>query len=179
MNKVKVNYKSSMAYYELAYFLKDYMTSDTVILCIGTDKFIGDCLGPLVGTFLKKENFPLPIYGTLESPCHALNLSTTLDQIRRDHPSAYIIGIDACIGDETAIGELQARDIPIHPGKGVGKILPKVGDASIIGIVDNSDGAEFFKQKNIRLSLVMNMALVIQQSLFHAYYLVKTSNHIN
>lgn len=171
MNKIKINYKSSMAYYELAYFLKDYITKDTVILCIGTDKFIGDCLGPLVGTFLKRDNFPLPIYGTLNKPCHALNLNSTLDTIHREHPSAYIIGVDACIGDENSVGELQARDTPIHPGKGVGKSLPKVGDASIIGIVDNSDGAEFFKQNNIRLSLIMDMSLVINKALLYAYSL--------
>lgn len=171
MNKIKIHYESAMAYYELAYFIKDYINEHTVILCIGTDKFIGDCLGPLVGTFLKKENFPIPIYGTLKEPCHALNLDEILDTINKKYTDPCIIGIDACIGDESAIGELQARDIPIHPGKGVGKSLPKVGDASIIGIVDNSDGPQFFKQKNIRLSLVMSMAKVITDALIHAYYL--------
>ncbi|MEQ8197298.1 MAG: DUF1256 domain-containing protein, partial [Clostridiaceae bacterium] len=67
MNKVKVNYKGTMSYYELAYFLKDFITKKTVIICIGTDKCIGDCLGPLVGTLLEDTLVPIPVYGTLSS----------------------------------------------------------------------------------------------------------------
>ena len=60
------------------------------------------------------------------------------------HPNSNIIGVDACLGDTENIGEIQARNYPIHPGKGVGKTLPKVGDVSIIGIVDSSDNSELF-----------------------------------
>ena len=49
--KKKVNYKTKLAYYEIAEFIKKYITTNTIIICIGTDKCIGDCLGPLVGTF--------------------------------------------------------------------------------------------------------------------------------
>ena len=37
---------------------------DLVLLCIGTDKITGDCLGPLVGSKLKQRKFPYPLYGT-------------------------------------------------------------------------------------------------------------------
>lgn len=171
MNKIKINYESTMAYYELAYFIKDYISKNTIILCIGTDKFIGDCLGPLVGTLLSNKHFPIPIYGTLKNPCHALNLEDTLNTIYKNHKNPCIIGIDACIGNESSIGEIQARDIPIHPGKGVGKSLPKVGDISIIGIVADADGPNFLNQKNIRLNLIFSMANVIVDALIHAYYL--------
>ncbi|GKX64956.1 spore protease YyaC [Inconstantimicrobium mannanitabidum] len=176
MSKVKINYDSPLAYYELAYFAKDFINENTIIVCIGTDKFIGDCLGPLVGTLLKKSNFPLPVFGTLEQPCHALNIDSTLEKIFKKYPKANIIGIDACIGEDNTIGELQARDTPIHPGKGVGKSLPSVGNCSIIGIVDSSDGIHLFTQKNIRLSLVMSMSTIIHDALLHAYYLSKLHN---
>lgn len=74
MNKVKIHHQSNIAYYEIAYFMRNYITSKTVIVCIGTDKCIGDCLGPLVGTMLLEKFIPLPVYGTIKSPMHALNL---------------------------------------------------------------------------------------------------------
>lgn len=171
MVKKKFNYKSSLAYYDIAVFIKDYISDNTVIVCIGTDKCIGDCLGPLVGTFLKDSFFPLPVYGTIESPIHALNIEKRIKEIKSIHPNASIIGIDACLGDTKSIGEIHTRDYPIHPGKGVGKSLPDVGTASIIGIIDSSDSSEFFTSRSIRLHLVMEMSKVIAHSLMHAYHL--------
>lgn len=169
--KKKVNYKTKLAYYEIAEFIKKYITTNTIIICIGTDKCIGDCLGPLVGTFLEESSFPIPVYGTLESPIHALNIDKKIEEIKKLHPNSTIVGIDACLGDSNCIGEIHVRDYPIHPGKGVGKSLPEVGIASIIGIVDSSDNAEFFTSRAIRLSLVFQMAKVISHGLNYAYHL--------
>lgn len=171
MNKVKSNYKNPLCYYKIAYFLKDYINKNSIIVCVGTDKCIGDCLGPLVGTLLKFNGFPLPIYGTIEKPIHALNIDKKLDEIKCLHPYNNIIGIDACLGDETSIGEIQARDYPIHPGKGVGKSLPDVGETSIIGIVGSNNTEEVFSNNNIRLNLVFNIAKEICHSIVHSYYL--------
>ena len=113
----------------------------------------------------------MPIYGTLQDPIHALNLDKRLAEINKLHPTSSIIGIDACLGDAKSIGEIHTRDYPIHPGKGVGKSLPDVGVASIIGIIDSSDNAEFFTSRSIRLHLVFEMAKVISHGLIHAYYL--------
>lgn len=171
MNRKKADFKNPLAYYELAFFLKDYVNKDTIIVCIGTDRCIGDCLGPLVGTLLKSKNFPLPVYGTISDPIHALNIDKKLNDIKLLHPHNNIIGIDACLGDSDSIGEIQARDYPVHPGKGVGKSLPDVGETSIIGIVDSNDNDEIFNSTNIRLNLVLSMAKVITHALIHSYYL--------
>ncbi|MFR3322802.1 MAG: DUF1256 domain-containing protein [Lachnospiraceae bacterium] len=56
-----------------------------VILCIGTDRLIGDSLGPLTGSLLQRAHCPLPVYGTLAQPVHALNLADFLAEIRRTH----------------------------------------------------------------------------------------------
>lgn len=176
MVKRKINYKSALSYYEIAEGIKDFIKDNTVIVCIGTDKCIGDCLGPLVGTILKDNLFPLPIYGTIDSPIHALNIDSRLKEINNRHPNACIIGIDACLGELKSIGEIHTRDYAIHPGKGVGKSLPDVGMASIIGIVDSSDNSDFFSSRSIRLSLVLDMAKVISKGIIHAYYLNRNIN---
>lgn len=171
MNKIKVNYTDKLSFYNISFFIKDFIDYNSIIVCIGTDRCIGDCLGPLVGTLLKNKYFPLNVYGTIDSPIHALNIDEKLDEIKKSHPNSTIIAIDACLGDTDSIGEIHARDYSIHPGKGVGKVLPHVGDASIIGIVDSSDNCEIFTSRNIRLSLIFNMAQVIVDSLFHSIYL--------
>ena len=135
MNKIKVNYKDEMAYYDMAFFLKNYVNKDTIIICIGTDRCIGDCLGPLVGSWLNHDGFPLKVYGTIHQPIHALNLEKNVN------------------------------------------VLPDVGDISIVGIVDSSDNSELFTSRNIRLSLIIDMARVIVHSLFHVFSL-DTENDI-
>lgn len=170
MIKPDINLNSVLSY-NLALQIKNYITKDTVIVCIGTDKCIGDCLGPLVGSILTENFFPLPVYGTLSAPIHALNIDERLDEIYSNHPNASIIGVDACLGDTEDIGEIRIRDYAIRPGKGVGKELPEVGVASVIGIVDSSDNSEFFFSRSIRLSFIMNMAKIISRIFIDAYNL--------
>ena len=170
--KEVVNYKNTNAYVDICYFLKKYLTADTIIVCIGTDKFIGDCLGPLVGTFLEEKKFPLPIYGTIEYPIHALNLKDRMEEIYKLHPDSNIIGIDACLGDDSSIGDIHVRNTPIYPGKGVGKILPEVGKSSIVGIVGSLDDCVPFTSKRIRLHFIMEMAQIISSSILYSYNLI-------
>lgn len=171
MNTLKVYYKKPLTYYDLAYYLVNYIDENTMIICIGTDKCIGDCLGPLVGTMLKEKKFPLPVLGTISDPIHALNIEDKLNQIKKNYQNKNVIAIDACLGDKNDIGEIQIRNSPIHPGKGVGKILPEVGSISIIGMVDSSEENDLFYSKSIRLNFIIEMATVIVDALLHTYYL--------
>ena len=167
--KYKMHYDSPNSFMEIADKIKEYIKEDTVIICVGTDKCIGDSLGPLVGSLLIENNFPLPVYGTLQFPIHALNIEEKLKYINKLHSNSLVIGIDACLGEESSIGEIHIRDYPIHPGKGVGKHLPEVGDISIIGIVDSSDSAAFFTSRSIRLYLIMEIAKTIAKAITFAY----------
>ena len=58
--------------------IADFLKNDTLVpvaLCIGTDRVIGDALGPVVGELLVSAfNAPFFVYGTLASPVTALNL---------------------------------------------------------------------------------------------------------
>lgn len=53
MYLAKVNYKREDVTHILSNILKNIISDNTVIICIGTDRAIGDALGPLVGTMLK------------------------------------------------------------------------------------------------------------------------------
>lgn len=171
-----VHYLDDNSYHKISDYLKMNAGDKYVILCIGTDRFIGDCLGPLTGTLLSKLNLPIPIVGTLENPVHAINLKKTVAHIKADYRNYKVLAIDACLGINQSIGYIQVREGSIQPGRGVGKKLSYVGDLSIIGIVDEAEESEngeyenYLRINNVRLSLVMKMAETIAKGIYSAFY---------
>jgi len=175
INKVNVSYTDQLAHCDLARHLKDLITINSVFVCIGTDRIIVDCLGPLVGTMLKEKFLPLPVYGTIEEPIHALNIKQSLKEIYKYHSDESIIGIDSCVGKFDDIGYIKIIDEPICPGSSFKKDLPIVGKHSIIGITGNSQVAQEFINSAVRLNVVYGMAKVITLAILEGYQLYKIS----
>ncbi|MBW5448793.1 spore protease YyaC [Cohnella sp. CFH 77786] len=145
-----------------------------VIVCVGTDRSTGDSLGPLVGSSLAREASPhFDLYGTLDDPVHAMNLSETLLKITRSSRHPYVIAVDACLGQVSSVGCIQLGAGPVRPGAGVNKELPPVGDIHMTGIVNVGGFMEYFVLQNTRLNLVMKMSDVIAQSLRRAILRVR------
>ncbi len=140
--------------------------NDIVILCIGTDRSTGDCLGPLVGYKLKLIQYSnVYVYGTLDNPVHAKNLCEVLEQIKAKHDRPFIIAIDACLGKTDRVGRINIGKGPLKPGAGVNKSLPEVGHIHIVGVVNISGFMEYLILQNTRLSLVMRMADTISSGI--------------
>lgn len=140
-----------------------------IVICIGTDRSTGDSLGPLVGSSLTKFRSSLmSVYGTIAEPIHALNLADTLTMINEQYTDPFIIGIDACLGQASSVGCIQASAGPVRPGAGVNKELPPVGHIHITGIVNVGGFMEYFVLQNTRLHLVMSMSDIISQCLYYA-----------
>lgn len=139
-----------------------------LILCIGTDRSTGDCLGPLVGAKLCSLGTLPPavrVLGTLEEPIHAANLDACLHMLRRENNFAYILALDACLGKSENIGYITVKDGPLKPGTGVNKNLAEVGACHMIGVVNVGGFMEYFVLQNTRLSLVVRMADVMANAL--------------
>ncbi len=141
-----------------------------VILCIGSDRATGDCLGPLVGDRLKKSLPDIPIYGTLENPIHALNLEDTIQSIYMYYANPFIIAIDASLGIREHIGYATISQKPLFPGKGVNKKLPAIGNLSITGIVNVAGFPNSILLQSTRLHTVMTLADCIGTAL-HSYFI--------
>lgn len=135
-----------------------------VILCIGTDRATGDCLGPLVGEEMIKFSSRYQVFGTLQSPIHALNIKEAINHIYAYIPNPFIIAVDASLGDISHIGCVTVSNCPISPGKGVNKKLPAIGDISITGIVNVSGSAPGLLHST-RLYTVMQLACRISDAL--------------
>jgi putative sporulation protein YyaC len=141
----------------------NYENREIVIICIGSDRATGDCLGPIVGQKLcwqkrnvRKKDFH--IYGTLEKPVHAKNLEAYIHFIKRCHPGALLIAIDASLGIASHVGYITLGEGSLCPGVGVDKNLPSVGDICITGIVNLSGFGSQMLLQTTHLHLVMQLA---------------------
>lgn len=142
---------------------------DIVFLCVGTDRSTGDSLGPLVGEklkFLSREH--IYVYGNLQYPVHAKNLTETMDKILYTHNNPYIVAIDACLGSLHNVGKVFVESKPLAPGAAMNKDLPKIGNLSITGVVNISGSLEFMILQNTRLYTVMLLAEVISRGVYHS-----------
>lgn len=137
-----------------------------IFLCIGTDRSTGDSLGPLIGYKLKKiRGKQMKIFGTLERPVHAINLGDYIYFLERAFPDAVIVAVDASVGNAEHIGYVTLGRGALRPGLGVSKDLKAVGDIHITGIVGTCGNFDPAVLQSIRLSLVMNLADCISESI--------------
>lgn len=146
------------------------MKEDIVVICIGSDRYIGDALGPLVGTMLQEKNLPVSVYGTLEEPIHAFNLNGVLKKIDKRKSKPVIIGIDASLGEREQVGHVMFKNGPLIPGRALKKMLPEVGDfhfAGFVNYVDPLPESQFLN--DTRLFTVMNLAHAITDVLTEVF----------
>ena len=124
----------------------------------------------IVGYKLSKFTFEnVHVYGCLQSPIHAANLSAAIDKIRRQHSRPFIIALDASLGKKEHIGFITIGTGPLKPGLGVKKKLPEVGDIHITGIVNNSGATDHVLLQTTRLSMIMTLADTITAALVQTF----------
>lgn len=145
----------------------DY-SREVVFVCIGTDRATGDCLGPLVGTRLLALNRSLNVYGTLEQPAHATNMSGVLADLDQSYHQPLIVAIDACLGSYERVGFITIKKGSLKPGTALKKSLPEVGDFYVSGVVNVGGFLEHMVLQNTRLHVVYRMADTIARGLYMA-----------
>ena len=150
---------------------------EIIILCIGSDRSTGDSLGPLIGHKLKKYiSSDIYVFGDLNQPVHAANLSYCIKTIYKTFDNPFIIAIDASLGKDEHIGYITLGTGPLKPGLGVKKRLPEVGDIHITGIVNSSRNMEFSTLQTTRLSIIFQIAdaIVLALRTFNDDYYTQT-----
>ncbi|MGI6413701.1 MAG: spore protease YyaC [Syntrophomonadaceae bacterium] len=140
-----------------------------VFICIGSDRHILDCLGPLTGSMIKEKEPQAIVFGTLDNPVHAKNIGQAIINVKSTYPGRIHIAIDASVGNEVALGTITVQKGAIIPGRALAKSLPPVGDIAITGIV----GPKFSRRSNQifhgSLNHVYHMAAVISDSISQWY----------
>lgn len=135
---------------------------EVVYLCIGSDRYIGDSLGPLTGSLIVENAKIQRVYGTLEEPIHAFNLKPALKDIQKTYNHPLIICVDASLGAEEQVGDVLFVDAPLLPGKALERMLPETGDYHFQGIVNYLDPLPTSQFLNdTRLHTVMKLSRLI------------------
>lgn len=100
------------------------------IFCIGSPRVNGDAVGPMIGTMLANYTFDedIQIIGNMDEP-------VILDSFEKQHgklrPTAFVIAIDAALGDSEDIGTWSITEEPIQPGAALLRDLHPVGNVAI------------------------------------------------
>ena len=85
--------------------------------------------------------------------------------IRKQHPKALVIAIDASLGQKKHLGYVTIGNGSLYPGAAVQKNLPPVGDIHITGIVNTSGMLEHLTLQTTRLSTVIALADTITEGI--------------
>lgn len=143
---------------------------EAIFICIGSDRHILDCFGPLTGSMIVKRIPACPVLGTLDKPLHAANLRREIPIIEKDFSNRIKIAVDAATGKEEDAGILKLKEGPLLPGKALAKRLPPVGDYSITGILRSRFDKRIKDSLNAgSLKDVYNMASLISESVYEIY----------
>ena len=128
------------------------MDDNTIIVCVGTPKVIGDAVGPITGSILKLSKFELPVYGTIEDPITSINYIDKRKEILDKHPNAKIVAIDAAFTNiKSEEGMIKFRTYGISPGRGIERDLKPLGDVSLVGIVCTYEKNETSESRVLKL----------------------------
>lgn len=119
------------------YQYRNQKFSDVVILCIGTNKLIGDSIGPVVGQKLKKEKMKekVCVYGDLKESINFKNAKTVLEKIFKSYEKPFIITIDSALGTEQMINKIVVNKGIIRIGKSLGRSICYPSHITIKGVV--------------------------------------------
>ena len=135
-----------------------------ILLFIGSDGNIGDSLAPLCGTLFTGQNTACISYGSLNSPVSAKEVSYLVNFVKKCHPGAIFVVIDAAVGKNQDLGMIKVQKCGIKPGLGVNKNLPMVGDISIVGVLAEKRSSNSIMSP-VRLSTVYEMAKSVADGL--------------
>lgn len=131
--------------------LKHLINNETTILCIGSDKIILDCLGPLVGTMIN-DSIPNNLIGNLYNPILSKDIYK-LSSLKNS------IVIDCNLSNnENSNNTISIYDEPAFPGGFIQDKIP-IGNCKIIANIKYT-GNDMFNGTS--LSHIYSMAFIIK-----------------
>ena len=137
--------------------------SNIVILCVGTNKIIGDLFGPIVGQKLIEniKRKDIIIYGDIQNTLNFSNAKTILEKVFFEYRKPFIITIDAALGNENMIEKVVVTRGKIKIGDSLGRCICYNSQINIKGIVgkDNKNVKENLKTlKRVNPKIIENLS---------------------
>ena len=122
--------------------------SNLIFLCIGTNKVIGDSVGPIVGNELKSmENNFVQIYGTMDNTLNFINAREIIKELYYNFDNPFLVTIDAALSEIKKRGDIVVSDGYIKIGKALQKSICFYSNINIKCVVGKS---YLEKEKNVK-----------------------------
>lgn len=134
-----------------------------LFICIGDSNIVGDSLGPLIGSFIKKNksliqaNNNIDIIGTMENPIGYNTITSSI----KNNDNAFRIIIDSALGSKENIGKIIIDNSNLCAGRGINQGKYLYGDITIRGIIGKNHHNKVLNAielRNITVSQIDNMA---------------------
>ena len=152
--------------------IQDTEISKLVFLCIGTNRVIGDCFGPLVGSKLKRffiAEDSIDVIGDIENVVSFQNITEIMGNLKNEN--AFVIAIDAALSSNSnRIGKIIVNQNKMNVGNSMNKRKLYVGDISIKGIVGRdlkNPKYNFNTLQNMPLNKIIDMAECVSTGIYN------------
>lgn len=141
----------------------NYNYSNIIILCVGTRNIIGDSIGPIIGTNIKKiENEYIKIFGTLQETVNFINAREIVTSLYNDYENPYIITIDAALGKN--VGDISVSKGYIKLGKALEKNIcfySNINIKCIVGKSTNLKISNINELNKVSINTINTMASIV------------------
>lgn len=145
--------KSQQEYEKMKYYLEKQFYqfdmknqfSELIFLCIGTNKVIGDMVGPIVGERLKNEvnnrkikkivKKEILVYGNMKHTLNLKNADKVIQHVQNEYQKPFLITIDTALGKEDMIEKIFIGSGEIEIGKALEKGVKYQSNIYIKGVV--------------------------------------------
>ena len=150
------------------FYLKDNY-SNLVFLCIGTNKIVGDSVGPIIGNKLKNmENKYMQIYGTLDNTLNFINAKEIIENIYNNFSNPYLITIDAALSNANNKGDIVLGKGYIKLGKALQKSIcfySNVNIKCVVGRAYSEKDRNLRELKKVSLKETEKMAEIVSNGI--------------
>ena len=137
--------------------------SDLIFVCIGTNKIVGDSLGPIVGEILKQnlKEKNISVIGDLKYNVNINNIHKYVRKIENDYENPYIISIDSALSRTIAPENVFIIKKGLIPGSALKRKSKEIGNIAIKGIVgkyDKNSLMNFYNLKTVDYKLILRLS---------------------
>lgn len=112
--------------------------NNLIFLCIGTNKVVGDCLGPFVGSYLKQtlgKNHNVRILGDLKNDITYDKIQYVVRSIKNEYKNSLIIVVDSALSSNENIGKVFVQNRGLRYAESLKKQNSVIGNISIKAVV--------------------------------------------
>ena len=155
--------------------------SNVVILCVGTNKIAGDCIGPIVGKKLGRllnNNSNVVVLGNCKSTLNFNNAKNIWEQVKKDYSNPFIITVDAALGKKEMINKIVTSTGYIKIGSALGNGTYYPSHINIKGVVGeySNDLQENIKTlKNVEKNKINDLS---NQITYRLYKMLEKINYV-